>query len=91
MGRNFDDYPGFQPKITPPKHFSQQCNSLFFKSTHSTRAKYAPELISKTPVSVNALKDVKVFYNVQYGPIALMEGAEDINAYVTETALLLVE
>ena len=27
MGRNFDDYPGFQPKITPPKHFSRQCNS----------------------------------------------------------------
>ena len=24
MGRNFDDYPGFQPKITPPKHFSRQ-------------------------------------------------------------------
>ena len=22
MGRNFDDYPGFQPKITSPKHFS---------------------------------------------------------------------
>jgi hypothetical protein len=21
----FDDYPGFQPKITPPKHFSRQC------------------------------------------------------------------
>ena len=20
-----DDYPGFQPKITPPKHFSPQC------------------------------------------------------------------
>ena len=26
MGRNFDDYPGFQPKITPPKHFSPQCS-----------------------------------------------------------------
>ena len=25
MGRNFDDYPGFQQKITPPKHFSRQC------------------------------------------------------------------
>ena len=25
MGRNFDDYPSFQPKITPPKHFSRQC------------------------------------------------------------------
>ena len=25
MGRNYDDYPGFQPKITPPKHFSRQC------------------------------------------------------------------
>jgi hypothetical protein len=28
MGRNFDDYPGFQPKITPPPkkktHISQQ-------------------------------------------------------------------
>jgi hypothetical protein len=23
--RNFDDYPGFKPKITPPKHFSRQC------------------------------------------------------------------
>ena len=27
MGRNFDDYPGFQPKISPPKHFSRQCSS----------------------------------------------------------------
>ena len=27
MGRNFDDYPGFQPKITPPKHFSRECIS----------------------------------------------------------------
>ena len=26
--RNFDDYPGFKPKITPPpKHFSRQCSS----------------------------------------------------------------
>ena len=25
MGQNFDDYPGFQPKITHPKHFSRQC------------------------------------------------------------------
>ena len=25
MGQNFDDNPGFQPKITPPKHFSRQC------------------------------------------------------------------
>ena len=24
MGRNFDDYPGFQPKNTPLKHFSPQ-------------------------------------------------------------------
>ena len=23
MDRNFDDYPGFYPKITPPKHFSR--------------------------------------------------------------------
>ena len=48
-------------------------------------------MISKTPFSVNALKNVEIFYNVQYEPIALMEGVEDINAYVTETALLLVE
>ena len=27
MGRNIDDYPGFQPKITPPKHFSRQCTT----------------------------------------------------------------
>ena len=39
MGRNFDAYPGFQPKITPPKHFSRECISsqflapLFFKLT----------------------------------------------------------
>ena len=33
MGRNFDDYPGFQPKITHPKHFSRQ--SYWF---HSFRA-----------------------------------------------------
>ena len=25
MGRNYDAYPGFQPKITPPKHFSREC------------------------------------------------------------------
>ena len=23
--QNFDDYPGFKLKITPPKHFSWQC------------------------------------------------------------------
>ena len=43
---------------------------------------------SKTPVSVNALKNVEIFYNVQYEPIALMEGVEDINASMTETALV---
>ena len=43
---------------------------------------------SKTPVSVNALKNVNIFYNVQYEPIALMEGVEDINASMTETALV---
>ena len=32
MGRNFDDYPGFQPKITPPKHFSRQCSSHQMKN-----------------------------------------------------------
>ena len=26
MGLNFYDYDGLQPKITPPKHFSRQCN-----------------------------------------------------------------
>jgi hypothetical protein len=31
MGRNFDDYPGLQPKITPPKHFSRQCTSIGLK------------------------------------------------------------
>ena len=25
MGINFDDYPGFQPKITHPKHFCPEC------------------------------------------------------------------
>ena len=25
MGQNCDDYSGFQPRITPPKHFSPQC------------------------------------------------------------------
>ena len=29
MGRNFDDYPGFQPKIPPSKHFSPQCTPSF--------------------------------------------------------------
>jgi Ras-related C3 botulinum toxin substrate 1 len=28
MGRNFDDYPGFQPKITHPKHFCHECRTL---------------------------------------------------------------
>ena len=28
MGLNFHDYDGLQPKITPPKHFSRQCNTL---------------------------------------------------------------
>ena len=28
MGRNFDDYPSFQPKIIHPKHFSRQ-NKMF--------------------------------------------------------------
>ena len=23
--KTHDDYPGFQPKITPPKHFSREC------------------------------------------------------------------
>ena len=50
-----------------------------------------PKSISKIPVSVNALKNVEIFDNVQYEPIALMEGVEDINASKTETALLLVE
>ena len=27
MGLNFYDYDGLQPKMTPPKHFSQQCTS----------------------------------------------------------------
>ena len=29
-GRNFDDYPGLQPKITPPKHFSRECMQVRF-------------------------------------------------------------
>ena len=28
MGRNFDDYSGFQPKITPSKHFSHRCTTM---------------------------------------------------------------
>ena len=32
MGQNFDDYPGFQSKITPPKHFSWQCMCIYFVS-----------------------------------------------------------
>ena len=28
MGLKFFDYDGLQPKITPPKHFSRQCNTL---------------------------------------------------------------
>ena len=31
MDGHFDDYPGFQPKITPPKHFSRQCTLMHFK------------------------------------------------------------
>ena len=27
MGPNFDDYLGFQPIVTPPKHFSRQCST----------------------------------------------------------------
>ena len=34
MGQNFDDYPGFQPKITHPKHFCPQCmNQIFIDFT----------------------------------------------------------
>jgi hypothetical protein len=36
MGQNFDDYPGFQPKITPLKHFSRQCTYLYAMSSTST-------------------------------------------------------
>ena len=32
MGRNFDDYPGFQPKITSPKQFSRQCITFFLQT-----------------------------------------------------------
>jgi len=42
-------------------------------------------------MTINALKNVEIFDNVQYEPIALMEGVEDINASKTETALLRVE
>ena len=27
LGQNFDDYPGFQPKITQPKLFNPRCNT----------------------------------------------------------------
>ena len=42
----------------------------------------------KTPISVNALKNVKILNNVHWEPIALMEAVEDINASMTETALV---
>ena len=35
IGRNFDDYPGFQPKITHPKHFYPQCSPHFSDSSSS--------------------------------------------------------
>ena len=37
MGQNFDDYPGFQPKITQPKHFSPQYMYLHRKQEGSER------------------------------------------------------
>jgi hypothetical protein len=30
MGHNSDNYPGFQPKITHPKHFCPKCNTWMF-------------------------------------------------------------
>ena len=35
--RNFDDYPGFKLKITPPKHFSWQCSLIWCFSTSPFR------------------------------------------------------
>ena len=29
MGCNFDDYPGFQLKVTHPKHFNRQCTRIY--------------------------------------------------------------
>ena len=29
-----DDYPGFLPKITPPKRFSRQCNMCYDYNPH---------------------------------------------------------
>ena len=29
MGLNFYDYDGIQPKLSPPKHFSRQCNTVY--------------------------------------------------------------
>ena len=42
MGPNFDAYPGFQPKITNPKHF---CPSCIWGNKLLIRVKYCPTVI----------------------------------------------
>ena len=32
MGRNFDSYPGFQPKTTPAQRYATQCMYLILNS-----------------------------------------------------------
>jgi hypothetical protein len=44
LGRNFDDYPGFQPKITPPKNFRQQCSIRLIKCFLSVYSKISTKI-----------------------------------------------
>ena len=44
MGRHFDDNPGFQPKITPPKDFSRQCIVSGKESSKGEMKAYTTEI-----------------------------------------------
>ena len=52
MGVNFYDYDDLQPKITPPKHFSRQCNEpkwFLFLKTHRLESQVHIKLIKRCP------------------------------------------
>ena len=57
MGRNFDDYPDFQPKITHPKDFCPECNCLVnLLKTAQTRIKlFYNVLYKKVGLSINVV------------------------------------
>ena len=58
MGRNFDDYPSFQPKTAPAQRYATQCMSLLWK--------LALELTSKTQFIIETCL---FFKNCHFGSV----------------------